>query len=64
MNHSYPVDFFALGVMAYEFMTGRVLLLLSSDLILVQIEKKLEKRFLQSKSNLTKFLLMAGAERV
>ena len=23
MNHSYPVDFFALGVMGYEFMTGR-----------------------------------------
>lgn len=22
-NHSYPVDFFALGVMGYEFMTGR-----------------------------------------
>ena len=64
MNHSYPVDFFALGVMAYEFMTGRVLFLLFSDLILVQIEKKSEKRFLQSKSNLTKFLLMAGAERV
>ena len=25
MNHSYGVDYFALGVMAYEFMTGRVL---------------------------------------
>ena len=24
MNHSYHVDYFALGVMAYEFMTGRV----------------------------------------
>lgn len=23
MNHSYPVDYFALGVMAYEFMTGK-----------------------------------------
>ena len=64
MNHSYPVDFFALGVMAYEFMTGRVFFLLFSDLILAQTEKKSEKRFLQSKSNLMKFLLMAGAERV
>lgn len=24
MNHSYPVDYFALGVMGYEFMTGKV----------------------------------------
>ena len=24
MNHSYPADFFALGVMGYEFMTGKV----------------------------------------
>ncbi len=25
MNHSYPVDFFAVGVIAYEFMTGKVI---------------------------------------
>lgn len=24
MNHSYGVDYFALGVIAYEFMTGKV----------------------------------------
>jgi hypothetical protein len=24
MDHSYPVDFFALGVIAYEFMIGKV----------------------------------------
>lgn len=28
MNHSYPVDFFALGVIAYEFMLGRVIFVL------------------------------------
>lgn len=25
-NHSYPVDFFAVGVIAYEFMMGKVYL--------------------------------------
>ncbi len=33
MNHSYPVDFFALGVIAYEFMTGKVKYTLFSVLI-------------------------------
>jgi protein kinase A len=28
LNHSYDVDYFALGVIAYEFMVGKVLLLL------------------------------------
>jgi hypothetical protein len=40
MNHSFPVDFFALGVIAYEFMTGRVNIHLYSDLTLGLIGKK------------------------
>ena len=40
MNHSYPVDFFALGVMAYEFMIGKVNIFLLSDHILGQTENR------------------------
>lgn len=31
MDHSYPVDFFALGVIAYEFMVGKVSIHLYSE---------------------------------
>lgn len=46
MDHSYPVDFFALGVIAYEFMVGKVNLYLNfRDLMLDRIERKSDKKF-------------------
>ena len=51
MNHSFEVDFFALGVMGYEFMTGKVFFLISSALIQDKTEKRLDRRFQQSKFN-------------
>lgn len=44
MNHSYPVDYFALGVIAYELMMGKVSIKLLRDPTWVLIEKKLERR--------------------
>ena len=44
-NHSFPVDFFALGVIAYEFMTGKVFLGICRDRILAQTAKKSDKKF-------------------
>lgn len=57
-NHGVAVDYFALGVMAYEFMMGRVWdILLENDskhffrdLIKEDLEKKLETKFSQNKS--------------
>jgi hypothetical protein len=63
MNHSYPVDFFALGVIAYEFMTGKVLIVPFRDLMLVPIGRKSEKRYLPSKFNSTKYHPTDGAEK-
>jgi len=60
MNHSFPVDFFALGVIAYEFMTGRVIIHLCRDLTLGLIAKKSDRRYLLSKYSSMKYHLMAG----
>lgn len=53
-NHSFAVDYFALGVIGYEFMLGRVMLfrnylLLIRDLIQEDLDWKLETKFLQNK---------------
>lgn len=64
MNHSYGVDYFALGVMAYEFMTGRVSYPPYRDLILVGIGRRSVKRYLPSKFSWMKFHLTAGVDRV
>ncbi len=56
-NHGVAVDYYALGVMAYECMIGKVILLTkiiviisnSRDRILEEIEKKLETKFWQNK---------------
>lgn len=63
MNHSFPVDFFALGVIAYEFMTGRVNTNLCRDLTSALTAKKLERRYLPNKYSLMKYLLTVGQEK-
>jgi hypothetical protein len=63
MDHSYPVDFFALGVIAYEFMTGKVKFYLFRGRILEKIGNKSDKAFCQSKYNSIKSLLSDGPGR-
>jgi serine/threonine protein kinase len=38
--HSYPVDFYAIGVIAYELMLGKVIFKLFRDLFMETIEIK------------------------
>lgn len=45
LDHSFPVDFFALGVMAYEFMTGRVTFSLFRGHISVRIGNRYVRRY-------------------
>jgi len=40
MNHSFVSDYFAVGVIAYELMTGRVFFLLFSVLTMEDLETK------------------------
>ena len=51
MNHSYSADFFAVGVIGYEFLLGRVcyLLILYRDLIMENQEKKSKSRLCRSR---------------
>lgn len=46
-NHTYAVDYYALGVIAYEFMLGRVLMkyYIIRDLMLVVQDKRLEIKY-------------------
>ncbi len=60
MNHSYPVDYFALGVIAFEFMTGKVHNFVWRGRMLEPTENKLDKKYWQNKFNLIKFHLMDG----
>ena len=64
-NHCCAVDYFALGVIGYEFMLGRVFYFLFNflfrGLITVNQERTLEIRFLRSKFKLrNKKFLMDG----
>ena len=42
MNHSFVSDYFAVGVIAYELMTGKVDIVLHRDPIMEEVEIKLE----------------------
>ena len=48
-QHSFPVDFFALGVIAYECMLGRVKKLLFRDHIVGTTDKKSENKCFSTK---------------
>jgi hypothetical protein len=63
-NHTEEVDYFALGVIGYEFMTGKVNVDRFSDRMLEPIGKRSDRRFWRSKSNWMKYLLLGGAEIV
>jgi serine/threonine protein kinase len=46
--HSYPVDFYAIGVISYELMLGKVIFFLFRDLFMETIEIRLETQLLQN----------------
>jgi hypothetical protein len=48
-NHTIGVDYFALGVMTYEFMQGKVLIRLIRDHMLEKRGKKLRNTLCQNK---------------
>ena len=54
MNHSFVSDYFAVGVIAYELMTGRVPLLAHRDPIMADQEIKLEISCSPNKFNYAK----------
>ena len=52
MNHTYAVDFFALGVIAYEFMIGKVIFFINLE-TLYWIEQEVNKieNFVKTSAN-------------
>jgi protein kinase A len=62
-NHSFPVDFFALGVIAYEFMTGRVRITLCSGLTWEPTARRFARRCWRSRCNWTRSRPTGGARK-
>lgn len=58
MNHSYEVDFFALGVITYEIMLGIVSLFLLRDHTWEIVENKFGKKYWLIKQKLMKEIFL------